>query len=228
MSAKNRKRKEEPVVKDEPFKLSHALLFAFLPIVFGLLGIISIDVAQPLTAILLGSCIFLVVLSVVFTIFMRIKGIPYSKEIEEHILRFSLFYMLIHFNVPSLYLVRGHLFWFCLLIVIWLVTCSTMMAVYLRARNKMSKLKYESVKKYYNRFSLWVGGLSFLSFLLSTLGYNQVRSYDEDIQPPAVFFLGENSGHIVIMLSFSIAMTIIYGYGIFMTSERIFNNRKAG
>ncbi len=220
---KNRKRKEELAAKQEQFKLSHTLIFTILPIIFGLMGIASIDAEQPLTAIIIASCIFLVVLAFVFPLFMRMKGITYSKRLGDYILGFTLFYMLAHLNLPSLYLVREHLFWFSLLIVVWLVTCSTMVTVYLRAKGKISKLKYQIVKKYYDRFFLWLGILSSFSFIISTLGYNRVRSYFKDIQPPAVFFFGENSGHIVIMLSFSIAATIIYGYGIFMTSERIMN-----
>jgi hypothetical protein len=216
-----KKNKKELSNKQEPIKVRDTLIMAILPIFFGLMGIATIDAAQPLTDILLASCIFLLILALIFPLYLNWKGIHYSSRLGDYILGFSIFYMLIHVNIPSLYLVQEHLFWFFLLIIIWLITNSTIITVYLRAKNKISQIQYDKVKKYYNHFFLWLGIISFLSFILSTLGYNRVRSYFEEDVPPAVFFLGENNGHIIIMLSFAIAMTILYGYGIFMTSERI-------
>lgn len=224
--SKTAKKKKQHEPKQEPLTFKDTFIIMILPVIFGLMGILAIDAAQPLTAIILASCALLIVLAILLPIFLKRKGIHFSHELEDYLLGFSLIYMLFHLNLPSLYLTREHLFWFFLLAIIWLVTCSTVIAVYVRAKDRMSKPKYDTLKKYYNRFFLSFGILSFLSFILSTLGYNRARAYFEDTLPPAVFFFGENSGHIIIMLSFSIAMTIIYGYGIFMTAERIIKRQR--
>ncbi len=181
---KKKKNKKEHTNKREPIKVRDTLIMAILPVFFGLMGIISIDAAQPLTDILLASCIFLVILALVLPIYLKLKGINYSHRLEDYILGFSVSYMLIHINISSLYLVREHLFWFFLLIIIWLTTSSTIITVYLRAKNKISQLQYSKLTKYYNRFFLWVGIISFLSFILSTLGYNRSRAYFEENIPP--------------------------------------------
>jgi hypothetical protein len=215
-----KKRHNVTAPQKDLFTLPQVLIFSIFPIVFGLMGIGGIDTAQPVTAINNASCIFLVVLACAFTFYTRAKGIPYSKLLEDTILVISLFFMLLHLNIPSLYLVRDHLFWFFLLLLVWLITLSTVAIVYLRANDKITTLGYGKIKKYYYRFFLWVGVISFFAFIFATMGYNRVRSQNEDIEPPAVFFFGEVTGGMVIMLSFSIAMTIIYGLGFFMTSER--------
>jgi len=222
----SKKKRNSPASKKEPFTLSDTLLLTILPIVFGIAGIAGIDAAQPVTGFIIGSCVFLVILAFAFPFYSKRNEIYYSKLGEDTILGISLFFMLLHLNIPSLYLVRENLFWFLMLIFIWLVTCSTIGIVYLKAKGKISSSKYDNIKKYYNYFFLWIGIISCIAFILATLGYNRVRSQNEDMQPPAEFFFGEVTGNIIIMLSFSLAMTIIYGYGFFMTSERIMNNLK--
>ena len=87
---KKKKNKKEHTNKPEPIKVRDTLIMAILPVFFGLMGIISIDAAQPLTDILLASCIFLVILALVLPIYLKLKGINYSHDWRLYIRVFGL------------------------------------------------------------------------------------------------------------------------------------------
>lgn len=210
---------------NRPFRFSDAISVILLPIIFGLFGILGVEAAQPLSSILGVSCVLIFIAAVIFTLYARKKEILLTRQLEDQLLLLSFTIMLVHINTATLYLLIHHLFWFFVLLILWIASTSVLYVVYRRYTDQITEERYQRLKKGCNRFFLWSGIVSFTAFLAATFGYHRFSAYREDVVPPAVFFFGQYTGHMIIMLSFSLIITILFTFVKFAVFERIMRRK---